>query len=85
MTQKTITAVIDEFSDAVARLAEHAPPDVVEQLHKATGDLLEAFSTAATNLAAHEVAALQQQITALNKRTERRHVDAGDEQRRVDD
>lgn len=47
MAQKTITEVIDVFSAAVNRLAEHAPPDVVAQLKTATADLIERFATAA--------------------------------------
>lgn len=47
MTQKALTVVIDEFSAAVAAVAEHAPPGSRERLRTATGDLLEALSTAA--------------------------------------
>lgn len=86
MVQKAITVVIDEFSDAVARLAQHAPPDVVEQLHRATADLLEAFGTAAQTQATQYAQLLrakvdaqgvqqdaqQVQIDQLDARTERR-------------
>lgn len=47
MAQKTMTEVIDAFSVAVARLSEHAPLDVIAQLHTATGDLIERLATAA--------------------------------------
>ncbi len=65
MSQKSITAVVDEWTKAIARLAQHAPPDAVTQLHQATGDLIEAFGSAATNLAAHEVVAVLVKLTAL--------------------
>ena len=53
MAQKTLTEVIDIFSAAVARLAKHAPPDVIAQLHEATGDLIERLATAAQDQASH--------------------------------
>jgi len=85
MAQKAITVVIDEFSAAVARLAEHAPPEVIDELREATGDLLEAFGTAAQVQATQFAMLLRSRVDALDKRTERRHVDVGNEQRRVDD
>lgn len=63
--QKTITIVIDEFSDAVARLAEHAPPEYVAQLHRATADLLECFGTAAQVQASQYAMLLRGKVEAM--------------------
>jgi ketopantoate reductase len=71
MTQKELTVVVDAFSAAIARVAEHAPTDVIEQMHQATGDLLEALSTAATNMAAHEVLVVLRKITAVQTELEK--------------
>lgn len=51
MTQKALTVVIDEFEAAIAALALHAPQEARTRLNKATGDLLEALSTAAQDQA----------------------------------
>lgn len=65
MTQKALTVVIDEWSAAIAALVRYAPPEIIAQLTTATGDLLEAFGSTATNMAAHEVVGLLKSITAL--------------------
>lgn len=86
MNQKALTVVIDEWTAAVERLAEHAPPDAIAQLRQATGDLLEAFGSTATNMATHEVIEVRRLITELDKRTDRRHEDSPhDDERRVGD
>jgi len=74
MSQKAITVVIDEFSDAVARLAEHAPPDVVAQLHRATADLLEAMGTASTNLASQYASMLRAKVDAQQVQQDADHM-----------
>lgn len=51
MAQKALTAVIDEFSDAMIALVEHAPASLRARLKDATSDLLEALSTAAQDQA----------------------------------
>jgi predicted glycoside hydrolase/deacetylase ChbG (UPF0249 family) len=86
MTQKAVVVVIDAFSDAVCQIAGVSDPAVRAELNRATGDLIEAFGTQATNLAAHEVVRMIHQMIAiqagmtndearielLEKRTERR-------------
>lgn len=96
MTQKALTVVIDEWSAAIAAVGRHAPPEVVAQLTAATGDLLEAFGSTATNMAAHEVVGVLRSIAAmqtvqaddaarigrLEDRTDRRVEDAPHEEER---
>jgi hypothetical protein len=90
MNQKALTVVIDAWTAAIERLAEHAPPDVIAQLHQATGDLIEAFGSAAQSQASQfamlmrkNVDALERDVAALDARTDRRHedVEVGEERR----
>jgi S-adenosylmethionine synthetase len=46
------TAIIDEFSAAVAALASHAPAADVERLARATGNLLESLANRAASQSA---------------------------------
>ena len=65
MAQKTINQVVDAWSEAIERLSDHAPPDVVAQLHRATGDLIEAMATAAQSQAAHAALMVLNKLNAL--------------------
>lgn len=52
MMPRSDTAIIDAFAAAVAALGEHAPPDKVAQLARATGDLLENLASRAASQSA---------------------------------
>jgi CO/xanthine dehydrogenase Mo-binding subunit len=66
--QRDLTEVIDAWSAAVADLAKTAPPEMRHQLTKATGDLLEAFASTATNLASHAVVDVLLKLKAQDER-----------------
>ncbi len=68
MQQKDLAAVIDEWTDAIADLAREATDAERKRLTKATGDLLEAFASTATNLASHAVVNVLLKLQAQDAR-----------------
>ncbi len=77
MEQKDLTVVIDEWTAAVADLARTAPPAVRRRLNKATGDLLEAFASTATELAAGAVTTVLAKLEAIEQRIDDYEREAG--------
>src|SRR5262245_20194116 len=88
-SNESYTRIIDEFSAAVAALASDAPPETVERVGRALGNLLEALANRASAQSAGAFASayaeLKRDIAQINQRAKRRQTKEADTRTIVED
>lgn len=89
MTNEQYGAIIDEFSAAVASLAKEVPPEKIERLARATGNLLETLASRAASQSAGAFTAvyaeLKRELAQTNKRIDRKKTKAASLESVVED